>query len=294
MIDHSTLPAGVLVGVDASPATLGAVGWAAAEAARRHLPLDLVQVLPPSGRPQDETRSPSGRALALLDQARHAAAAVAPDVPVRLSVVDGVTGPALVATGAHARLLVVGARPSGGLADISVGRTVAHVMGRATCPVVVVPQRWEPATEGPDGVLVGVDGSDEAEGAVAFAADAADRRGAELTALAVVPRVGGESDEDARRHLAEAVAGIGETRPDLVVHEVVGRGSASEELLRRARAGAGLVVVGSRGRGAVGGALLASTSQELVRLAPCPVAVLPPAAAEAWAHPERTYAGEGA
>ena len=131
MIDHSTPPAGVLVGVDGSPATAGAVRWAAREAARRHLPLDLVQVLPPSERPHDELRSPSGRAHALLEQARQVTGAVAPEVPVRLSVVDGVAGPALVATAARARLLVVGARPGGGLADMGVGRTVAHVMGRA-------------------------------------------------------------------------------------------------------------------------------------------------------------------
>jgi nucleotide-binding universal stress UspA family protein len=294
MIDHSTPAAGVLVGVDGSPATLGAVGWAAREAARRHLPLDLLQVLPPSDRPQDEARSPSGRALALLDQARDAAAAVAPEVPVRMSVVDGVAGPALVATAAHARLVVLGARPSGGITDVSVGRTIAHVMGRAACPVVVVPPRWEAVTEGSGGVLVGVDGSDEAEGAVAFAADVADRRGVELTALAVVSRAAGDAEEDTRRSLAEATAGIIGVRPDLVVHEVVDRGSASEQLLARARDGAGLVVVGSRGRGAVGGALLGSTSQQLVRFSPCPVAVLPPRAAAVWAHPDRAFAGGGA
>ena len=43
-----------------------------------------------------------------------------------------------------------------------------------------------------------------------------------------------------------------------------------------------------------GRTLLGSTSQQVVRFAPCPVAVLPPQAAATWARPERTYAGEGA
>lgn len=98
------------------------------------MPLDLVRVLPPSERSHDEMRSPSGRAHGLLEQARHAAHAVAPDLPVRLAVVDGVVGPALVATAAQARLLVLGARPSGGVADAGVGRTVARAMGPRRLP----------------------------------------------------------------------------------------------------------------------------------------------------------------
>jgi nucleotide-binding universal stress UspA family protein len=295
MIDHSTPPAGVLVGVDGSPATAGAVRWAAREAARRHLPLDLVQVLPPSERPHDELRSPSGRAHVLLEQARQAAAAVAPEVTVRLSVVDGVAGPALVATAAHARLVVVGARPGSGLADMGVGRTIAHVMGHAPCPVIVVPPGREPAgDEASRAVLVGVDGSVESLGAIAFGADVANRSRSTLVTASVTTRLGGPDEETRRRYLAEAGARLATTHPDLVVREVVQRGAPSEALLDIARSGVSLMALGSRGRGAVGGALLGSTSQQVVRFAPCPVAVLPPQAAATWARPERSYAGEGA
>ncbi len=292
MIDHSQPPTGVVVGVDGNPATHGAVAWAAREAARRHLPLDLVQVLPPSERPHDETRSPSGRAHALLEQARHAAHAVAPDLPVRLSVVDGVVGPALVATAVQARLLVLGARPSGGVADAGVGRTVAHAMGHAACPVVVVPPRWEPGADEVPAVVVGVDGSTEAEGAVAFGADVAERIGSSLTVVTVAARSGGETDEEVRRHLAEGVAGTIGAHPDVPLREVVRRGQVAEQLLAEARDGAALLVVGSRGRGAVSGVLLGSTSQRVVHAAPCPVAVLSPQAASAWAPAERPEAGE--
>jgi len=53
-------------------------------------------------------------------------------------------------------------------------------------------------------------------------------------------------------------------------------------------------VLGSRGRGAAVGGLLGSTSQQVLRLVPCPVVVLSSEAAAAWAHPDRSYAGEGA
>jgi nucleotide-binding universal stress UspA family protein len=295
MTDHSTPPAGVLVGVDGSPTTAGAVRWAAREAARRHQSVDLVQVLPPSERPHDELRSPSGRAHVLLEQARQAAAAVAPEVTVRMSVVDGVAGPALVATAVRAHLLVIGARPGSGLADMGVGRTISHVMGHAPCPVIVVPPGRDPAgDEASRGVLVGVDGSVESLGAIAFGADVANRSRSTLVTASVTPRLGGPDEETRRRYLAEARARLATTHPELVVREVVQRGAPSEALLDVARSGVSLVALGSRGGGALGGALLGSTSQQVVRFAPCPVAVLPPQAAATWARPEATYAGEGA
>ena len=178
---------------------------------------------------------------------------------------------------------------------MGVGRTVAHVMGHAPCPVIVVPPDWEPAEdEASRGVLVGVDGSVEALGAIAFGADVADRSRSTLVTASVTPRLGGPDEETRRRYLAEAGAGLATTHPELVVREVVRRGAPSEALLDVARSGVSLVALGSRGRGAVGGALLGSTSQQVVRFAPCPVAVLPPQAAATWARPERTYAGEGA
>lgn len=48
MIERSEPVTAIVVGVGGNPATLRAVTWAAREAARRHLSLDLVQVLPPS------------------------------------------------------------------------------------------------------------------------------------------------------------------------------------------------------------------------------------------------------
>jgi len=287
MIDRTEPVTGVLVGVDGDPATSGAVTWAAREADRRGLTLDLVQVLPSTDH-EATLRAPTGRAHALLDEARRHAERVAPDLPIRLSEVDGAVGAALVRSAEHAALLVVGTR--GAVIDINttVGRTVAHVLGHAACPVVVVP----PAARH-DGaeVLVGVDGSPDAVAAVAFAAEVADQRGVPLVALGVAPRFGAADNEDTwRRVLAESVAGLAETYPDLRVGEELCRGNAAQEIVRRA-GGAQLIVLGSRGRGAVTGALLGSTSQAVVSRAPCPVAVLSPRAAAARTRARGAAAG---
>ena len=290
MDDRSEPATGVLVGVDDDPATRTAVEWAAREASRRHIPLEIVQVLPGAGRGA-ALRVPTGRPHDLLDRARRHAERVAPGVATRMSVVEGRVGPNLVAVAERAALLVVGVR--GPVLDLDpvVGRTVAHVLGHAACPVAVVPHHGRDE-DGP--VLVGIDGSADAAAAVGLAAEIAERDQDPLVALGVMPRVGARDDDDRwRRIVAEGVAGIAEDHPDLPVHEDVVHGTADQELVRRA-GGARLVVLGSRGRGALTGALLGSTSQAVAGRASCPVVVLPPRAATARAHRTRTGAGRSA
>ncbi|MDD7939522.1 universal stress protein [Actinomycetospora lutea] len=294
MIDRSVPPAGVVVGVDGDPTTLRAVGWAAQEADHRGLPLDLVQVLPPSHRPSEELYTPTGRALSLLDQARRIATGAAPDLVVRLSVVDGVAGPALVTASRRAHLLVLGARDLAGSLELTLGRTLVHAMGHAACPVVVVPAHWGPEDRHIGPVLAGVDGSPESHGAVAFAADVADRWRARVTAIGVLPRGVTDAEDEARRRvLAEARAGLTARHLGVRIHEAVRHGTPSGEILAVARDRAALVVLGSRGRGALVGPLIGSTSQAVVRAAPCPVAVLSSTAAARWTSPERVWAEEG-
>jgi nucleotide-binding universal stress UspA family protein len=83
---------------------------------------------------------------------------------------------------------------------------------------------------------------------------------------------------EARRLLAEAVAGWSADYPDVVleqrpVHEM----NTSIALINASRE-AGLVVVGSRGRGGFVGLLLGSVGRDLVGNAHCPVAVVHPRA----------------
>jgi nucleotide-binding universal stress UspA family protein len=268
----------LLVGVDDHPATLRAVGWAAREAALRGADLALVQVHPPGGTGPGP-HPPSGRASAVLDQARRAAHAVAANLVVRVGVVEGGVGPALAEAAAGATLLVTGSRiPPHGFAP-GVGRTVAHLLGHAPCPVVVVPQSWTPRTMHAGEIVVGVDGSLHAVAVARFAAEIAERWGVELTAVTVGRRVEADDEVALRRGLAEAVAGLAEDHPDLRVRELVRSGSPSEQLLRTAQSSTRLLVLASGGRGALGTVLLGSTCRAVIGGATCPVAVLPTALA---------------
>ena len=193
-------------------------------------------------------------------------------------------GRALARVAEHALLLVVGSRTPDGSLDTSVGPVVAHLLAASACPLVVVPPRWDMAEER-GSVLVGVDETVEALGAVAFAADAADRCRTSLTAVTVEPRRGWpDAGATARLLLAEAVAGLGDHHPDVEVTELVRHGgaSSSSELIAAARHGVRLVVLGARGRHGAEMMLTGSTSRAVVRFAPCPIAVLPPIAARRW------------
>lgn len=144
-------------------------------------------------------------------------------------------------------------------------------------------------------IVVGLDGSDHARRALAFAIEEARRRGdavieavhaytipmaatgMELGVLPPLPRT--ELDEAAR---AELDTCLGHLPSDVHVERVVVAGSAARALVE-ASDGAALVVVGSRGRGGFRSLLLGSTSHQVVSHAHCPVVVVP--------HGDRATAG---
>jgi nucleotide-binding universal stress UspA family protein len=179
-------------------------------------------------------------------------------------------------------VLVLGSRGLGGFTGLVIGSTAVEIAKRAHCPVVVVRGADH---SGP--VVVGVDGTPVGEAAIAFAFAAASARGADLVAVHTwtdlvleTAFAGGAAALDfaplaqqAEEVLGERLAGWQEKYPDVRVIRHVSRERASQALLRHAE-GAGLLVVGSRGRGGFRGLLLGSTSQHLLHHAPCPVAVV--------------------
>ncbi len=80
----------------------------------------------------------------------------------------------------------------------------------------------------------------------------------------------------ARRMLAETLAGWAEKYPDVDVHAVARHDMHPVLALVEESRDAGILVVGSRGRGGFAGLLLGSVSQSLVDNAQCPVAVVRP------------------
>jgi nucleotide-binding universal stress UspA family protein len=147
-----------------------------------------------------------------------------------------------------------------------------------------VEQGGVPMSIFPTKVLLATDGSEEAELAATTAADLANSTDSELhvvhvgefvpTILAQTEVQPGQLDRQARELLDEQVRrveGAGGTIKE--AHLRLGR--ADEEILEVAEdISAGLIVMGSRGRGRVRRALLGSVSDSVVRHAHCPVTIV--------------------
>jgi nucleotide-binding universal stress UspA family protein len=141
------------------------------------------------------------------------------------------------------------------------------------------------------GIIVGIDGSDNAQKALEWALREAAVRRAPLTVLTVHPEAIGawglqpisypqdqDEQEQARRAAEEAVnktisqldAG---SRPESVTVRAVS-GIAAEELVNASR-DAGMLVVGSRGHGGFGRLMMGSVSTQVAHHAVCPVVIVP-------------------
>jgi nucleotide-binding universal stress UspA family protein len=182
--------------------------------------------------------------------------------------------------------------PSSGATRRAAARAVRRVVGalrgsvafavaaRAGCPVIVVKEEAMDLLVGPKHpVVIGTDGSAEAAAAVGFAAD---RAATASTALEVITCTGGHQVEDvderelraSANRIAEAAADrLRETHPELPVMTRV-EDCPAELTLVDASADTGLVVVGTRGRGAFEGMLLGSVSHAVIHGARCAVAVV--------------------
>lgn len=284
----------IVAGVDGSATALHAVRWAAREAARRKAPLRLVHVsylMPEAARHlPDDLDGLLDQRRQWLAQAVDAARAVAGPIEIGTELRDGTVAKAFVEESASARLIVLGQRGLEGFSDLLLGSVPAAVAAHAHCPVVVLRSSTmdtPPSATGP--VVVGVDGSALSDAAVAFAFDAASVRGVPLVAVHAwldihlagawtpLPMIidWERIEADEHRVLAERLAGWQEKYPEVEVRPVVAKDRPAHALFTAARA-AQLVVVGSRGRGAVTSIGLGSVSHTVLRHAPCPVAIVRP------------------
>ena len=176
-------------------------------------------------------------------------------------------------------MAVLGSHSHGPVTRVLLGSVSREVAAHARVPVLVV--RPGSRTDG-DHVLVGVDGSPTSVAAVRIAAEEADRIGLPLRAVLVAPVtvgltgvVSGPDDpalDDADAALHESLAGLREDHPGLEVSAEVAQGAVVSVLLERAGR-ARLVVVGSRGLGALSAAVRGSVGRGLLEHAGCPVLV---------------------
>ncbi|MGC5628303.1 universal stress protein [Georgenia sp. Z1344] len=294
----------IVVGVDGSEISLGALDWAAHVAAVRGLGLHIVCAY----------RLPSymaaGRAgTVVVDEAsvREAAQAVVDDaaarvahhgVPVRTSVDPGDPSGVLIELSKDARAVVCGTRGGGGFTDRLLGAVPSAVPAHAHSPAVVVPAPREEPFVPIRRIAVGVDGSPSARLAVTVALNLAESFGAEVHAVAAVPLTAGASamawvpsTVDHEEILADVRASIDEVvEPllagrDITVHRRAVDGNPAA-VLAEVSEQVDLLAVGSRGRGGFAGLVLGSTSQAVLGHAKCPVIVTPSRVEDAGLTPD--------
>ncbi|WP_144121075.1 universal stress protein [Catellatospora sichuanensis] len=276
----------VVAGVDGSAQALAAVRMATREAAWRGVslrivhafiwPLMHVNVGAPPSVPEGGLRHDAERALA---QAADTAAATDATVAVSTDLVTGGASGVLLHAARNASLLVLGDRGLGGFSGLLLGSVAVHVTSHIETPVLVV--RGDDNRTGP--VVLGVDGSPGAAGAVAAAFAEADQRRCELLAVRVwhepqtgippVPESYASELADERDLIDTACGSCRQRHPDVPVRQEVRAGPVARTLVDLSGQ-AQLVVVGARGRGGFAGLLLGSVSQQLLHHAACPVLVV--------------------
>ncbi|WP_033438601.1 universal stress protein [Saccharothrix sp. NRRL B-16314] len=292
---HGGAHGAVVVGFDGSEPSRLAAFWAAREAASRRCGLLVVNVL--RGPMPELAMSPMAVPLpdAVTDEAvrgfaeKELAEVAAeceqrtPGLDVRTSLEDGYSADVLSRVARGAELLAVGSSGRSGLSRALLGSTTADLVHAHHGPTVVV--RGDGREDGR--VVVGVDGSETSDRAVAFAFEYASRRGGDLLAVHAWADLPLEAlaplrNQDANRPHVEAqaealidrsLAPHREEYPDVRVSRAVAFDGPAHALLENARTAA-LLVVGSHGRGAIRRALLGSVGHAVLYHAPCSVAVV--------------------
>ncbi|MDA8301236.1 MAG: universal stress protein [Actinomycetota bacterium] len=140
----------IVVGVDGSKSSSGALSWAAGEARLRGTTLKVVRawrvpvlaygpyVSPP---PLSDFKK---SAEALLDEQVKTVLGGDPGVTVVREVAEGPAAEVIVAASAGAEMVVVGSRGLGGFAGLLLGSVGAQVAHHAHCPVTI----WRSGQEG--------------------------------------------------------------------------------------------------------------------------------------------------
>ncbi|MEV8633665.1 universal stress protein [Streptosporangium sp. NPDC051023] len=284
------MTAHVVVGADGSPPSQAAVEWAADDAVRRGCSLRIVHVCAPwiydipLQTPPGFRDSMVEYCQDVLDAAANLARAHAPQIEVEAVRERGRTVEVLRREAEDAEQVVLGSRGLGGFTGLLLGSVSLALAGHVAAPVVVV-RKAQRRTH--DEIVVGFDGSSESEAVFQYAFEEAAMRKARLHAVHTVqaPVLGPYAAaytsliDDAfvteRRLATETLIPWRERYPQVEIRQTVVIGHPVAVICEASQA-ADLVVVGSRGLGGAGSAVLGSVSHGVLHHAHCPVAVVRP------------------
>lgn len=189
----------------------------------------------------------------------------------------------LVERSADADLLVIGSHPHRRVRSILTGALPASIVTRSHCPVIVVPDDWEP---GGSRIVLGVADDDSSDAATGFAADEARASGLNLDAVhawrlpvpsmdAVSSLIIGPEELDAihTELLTRVTERLGADAGDAVIRGILRHGDGGAEL-DQVLDDAALLVLGTHRHSPAVGAILGSVVQHMLHRGLVPVAVV--------------------
>ncbi|MXP21138.1 universal stress protein [Gordonia sp. HNM0687] len=286
----------VIVGIDGSENADGAARWAARLCSRTGATMELVYALPDnewyaalntSELWNDEALRDHLRALGaeFFERATVGIREIDADVAIRTVLHDGTMAEYLRQHSDGAQMVVIGSTRSGPIRDMVLGSQVMAILHAAQCPVLAWRQGAADLAAGSN-IVVGFDGSDNAERALLAAFHYAQAFGTRVTvanywlasAMIGVGYTAAMLDWDEVRRSGEErlrrdIQPVQDKYPDVAVELVYGETGAGHGLVELSKT-ADLLVVGSRGHGAMTATLLGSVSQNAVHHAHCPVLVV--------------------
>ncbi|TQK20484.1 universal stress protein family protein [Microbacterium sp. SLBN-154] len=265
----------IVLGYDGSPASVAALSWVAARAARTVVGVDVVTVISRFAQERSSALRHLGNAEGFLRDR-------VPGIGVQLHRLEGGVEPALTLMSSNADVVVLGVTLGRPVRAALSGALPLQVSARSRAPVVLVPAEWSDLG---DPVTVGVSADDSSDAAVAFAACEADLTSVSLRLVHAwqmpPPSFAGDAVPTVDAVVAEH-RGVLDTRmrwviaryPSMGLRSDLVRDLAGPTLLRHA-AHSSLLVIGTHHRGVVQGRLSGSVAQALVWRVPCPLAVVP-------------------
>lgn len=271
-------PASTVCGLDHSAGARAAARFAADLAERLSLRTVLVYVVQPPLPQRTASAATESTDWALIDELRAAGTNLLDEVvnelgpsreistELRFGEASGAI--ATVAAESRAAFVVVGSRGLGSIESLLLGSVSRRLATHGPCPTVIVPDSGATLDDAP--IMCAVDDSDESRAAAATAATLSDRLGVGLLLVHALPDEArsGDGDELLARLVVEN--GLGTS-----VQRIVVRGEPAEAIVDASIShGAGMIVIGSRGRGALASAALGSVSSAVAGRARCAVVVV--------------------